>query len=133
MVSKKDEKLIKAYMGEDTVFNGSLTFDGAVRIDGKFEGQVKTNDTLIVGETGDLNADVTAGILIAKGKINGTIIASERVEIHSTSKIVGNIRSPSLVVEVGAVFDGHVDMTSTDGNAAHFAAGKESSKVTSND
>lgn len=116
MISKKDEKTIKAYMGEDTIFNGSLTFDGAVRIDGKFEGQVKTNDTLIVGETGELNADVTAGVLVAKGKINGTIIASERVEIHSTSKIVGNIRTPSLMVEVGAVFDGHVDMTSTEGN-----------------
>ncbi len=124
MISKKDEKSIKAYMGEDTVFNGSLTFDGAVRIDGKFEGQVKTNDTLIVGETGDLNADVTAGVLISKGRINGTIIATERVEIHSTSKIVGNIRAPSFVVEIGAVFDGHVDMTSTDGKAASFSVGK---------
>lgn len=125
MVSKTDEKSIKAYMGEDTIFNGSLTFDGAVRIDGKFEGQVKTNDTLIVGETGDLNADVTAGVLIAKGKINGTIVASERVEIHSTSKIVGNIRAPSLKVEVGAVFDGHVDMTSKEGNAGAFTSGLE--------
>ena len=71
MVSTNDEKSIKAYMGEDTVFNGSLTFDGAVRIDGKFEGQVKTSDTLIVGETGELNADVTAGVLICKGKITG--------------------------------------------------------------
>ena len=122
MASKTDEKSIKAYMGEDTVFNGSLTFDGAVRIDGKFEGQVKTSDTLIVGETGKLNADVTAGVLISKGKITGTIIATERVEIHSTSKIVGNIRSPSLVVEIGAVFDGHIDMTSTDGKPLPFTA-----------
>jgi cytoskeletal protein CcmA (bactofilin family) len=125
MVSKTDEKSIKAYMGEDTVFNGSLTFDGAVRIDGKFEGQVKTNDTLIVGETGDLKADVTAGVLIAKGKINGTIVATERVEIHSTSKIVGNISSPSFKVEVGAVFDGHVDMSSKDGNTGAFTSGLE--------
>jgi cytoskeletal protein CcmA (bactofilin family) len=125
MVSKTDEKSIKAYMGEDTVFNGSLTFDGAVRIDGKFEGQVKTNDTLIVGETGDLKADVTAGVLIAKGKINGTIVATERVEIHSTSKIVGNISAPSFKVEVGAVFDGHVDMSSKDGNTGAFTSGLE--------
>jgi cytoskeletal protein CcmA (bactofilin family) len=125
MVSKTDEKSIKAYMGEDTVFNGSLTFDGAVRIDGKFEGQVKTNDTLIVGETGDLKADVTAGVLIAKGKINGTIVATERVEIHSTSKIVGNIQAPSFKVEVGAIFDGHVDMSSKDGNTGAFTSGLE--------
>ena len=125
MASKTDEKTIKAYMGEDTIFNGSLTFDGAVRIDGKFEGQVKTNDTLIVGETGELNADVTAGILISKGKITGTIIATERVEIHSTSKVVGNIRAPSLVVEIGAVFDGHIDMTSTDGKPSSFTDEKD--------
>ena len=125
MISKNEEKSIKAYMGEDTIFNGSLTFDGAVRIDGKFEGQVKTNDTLIVGETGELNADVTAGVLIAKGKITGTIIATERVEIHATSKVVGNIRSPSFVVEIGAVFDGHVDMTSTDGKPSSFTAEKD--------
>lgn len=125
MASKPDEKTIKAYMGEDTIFNGSLTFDGAVRIDGKFEGQVKTNDTLIVGETGELNADVTAGVLISKGKITGTIIATERVEIHSSSKVVGNIRTPSLIVEIGAIFDGHVDMTSTDGKAAPFTAEKD--------
>ena len=129
MISKKEEKSIKAYMGEDTIFNGSLTFDGAVRIDGKFEGQVKTNDTLIVGETGDLNADVTAGVLIAKGRINGTIIASERVEIHSTSRIVGNIRTPSFKVEVGAVFDGHVDMTSTDGKTVKLSVAKSPSQV----
>ena len=79
MSSPKDEMSIKAYMGEDTVFNGSLTFDGAVRIDGKFEGQVKTEDTLIVGEKGELNADITAGVLIVKGKINGSIVVTSRV------------------------------------------------------
>lgn len=116
MSSPKDETSIKAYMGEDTVFNGSLTFDGAVRIDGKFEGQVKTDDTLIVGEKGELNADIHAGVLIAQGKINGTIVATSRVEIHSTSKVVGDIRTPSFMVEVGAIYNGHCDMTSTESN-----------------
>ena len=51
---KKEEGQIKAYMGEDTVFNGSLTFDGTVRIDGKFEGQVNTDGTLIVGGGRDI-------------------------------------------------------------------------------
>ncbi len=116
MSSPKGEASIKAYMGEDTVFNGSLTFDGAVRIDGKFEGQVKTVDTLIVGEKGELNADISAGVLIVKGKINGSIVATSRVEIHSTSKVVGDIRTPSLLVEVGAVYHGHCDMTSNESN-----------------
>lgn len=125
MSAPKEDKSIKAYMGEDTVFNGSLTFDGAVRIDGKFEGQVKTDDTLIVGEKGELNADITAGVLIAKGKINGTIVATIRVEIHSTSKVVGAIRTPSLMVETGAVYDGHCDMSSTASNVIPMSKSEE--------
>ncbi|MDE1045581.1 MAG: polymer-forming cytoskeletal protein, partial [Nitrospinaceae bacterium] len=61
---KKEGDQIKAYMGEDTVFNGSLNFDGTVRIDGKFEGQVFTDDTLIIGETGNLAAEISAGTII---------------------------------------------------------------------
>ena len=66
---KKENAEIKAYMGEDTVFNGSLNFDGTVRIDGKFEGQVVTDDTLIVGETGHLIAEISAGTIICMGRI----------------------------------------------------------------
>ena len=55
---KKEDPQIKAYMGENTVFNGSLSFDGTVRIDGKFEGKVHTDDTLIVGTTGHLIAEI---------------------------------------------------------------------------
>ena len=67
MIPKKGESSIKAYIGEDTVFKGVLSFEGTVRIDGKFEGQVNTNDTLIIGETGDIVADIEAGTVICKG------------------------------------------------------------------
>jgi cytoskeletal protein CcmA (bactofilin family) len=108
---KKDETEIKAYMGEDTVFNGSLTFDGTVRIDGKFEGQVITEDTLIIGETGHLMAEISAGTVICMGRVEGTVMASKKVEIHSTSKVVGNVKSPALYIELGGVLDGSCDMT----------------------
>mgnify|MGYP002630502905 CR=1 FL=1 len=108
---KKDDTQIKAYMGEDTVFNGSLTFDGTVRIDGKFEGQVNTDDTLIVGETGHLMAEIFAGTVICMGRVEGTIVASKKVEIHSTSRVVGNVKSPALYIELGGVLDGSCDMT----------------------
>ena len=108
---KKDDAQIKAYMGEDTVFNGSLTFDGTVRIDGKFEGQVITEDTLIVGETGHLVAEISAGTVICMGRVEGTVMASKKVEIHSTSKVVGNVKSPALYIELGGVLDGACDMT----------------------
>ena len=108
---KKEDSEIKAYMGVDTVFNGSLTFDGTVRIDGKFEGEVHTNDTLIIGETGHLVAEISAGTIICRGRIEGTLIASKKVEIHANSRVVGNVKSPALYIELGGVLDGSCDMT----------------------
>jgi len=108
---KKNDAEIKAYMGEDTIFNGLLNFTGTVRIDGKFEGQVITEDTLIIGETGHLTAEISAGTVVCMGYVEGTVIASQKIEIHSTSKVVGNIKSPALHIEVGGVFDGTCDMS----------------------
>ena len=108
---KKNDAEIKAYMGEDTVFNGLLNYSGTVRIDGKFEGQVITEDTLIIGETGHLMAEISAGTIICMGYVEGNLMASQKIEIHSTSKVVGNINTPALHVEVGGVFDGTCDMT----------------------
>lgn len=102
---------IKAYMGEDTSFNGSLSFNGTVRIDGNFQGKVATDDTLIVGEKGVLEADIEAGIVVCKGRIKGTVTAKEKVEIHTNSEVVGNIIAPQLYIELGATFDGQCDMT----------------------
>ena len=108
---EKNDAQIKAYMGEDTIFNGLLNFTGTVRIDGKFEGQVITEDTLIIGETGHLTAEISAGTVICMGYVEGTVTASQKVEIHRTSKVVGTIKTPGLHVEVGGVFDGTCDMT----------------------
>ena len=107
---KKNDAEIKAYMGEDTIFNGLLNYTGTVRIDGKFEGQVITEDTLIIGETGHLTAEISAGTVICMGYVEGTVMA-QKVEIHSTSKVVGSIKSPALHIELGGVFDGTCDMT----------------------
>ncbi len=108
---KKNDAEIKAYMGEDTIFNGLLNYTGTVRIDGKFEGQVTTEDTLIIGETGHLTAEISAGTVICMGYVEGTVMASQKIEIHSTSKVVGSIKSPALHIELGGVFDGTCDMT----------------------
>jgi len=114
MVQKNEELPIKAYLGSDALFRGTLTFEGTVRIDGKFEGQVKTNDTLVIGETGDMKADVNVGTLVCKGKLNGAVVASKKIEMHPASKITGNIQTPALSIELGAVLDGHLKMTKTE-------------------
>ena len=110
-MSKKEDSSIKAYLGENVVFKGDLSFDGTVRIDGKFEGHVNTNDTLIIGETGDVVAEIVAGTVICKGKVKGAIVAATRVEMHASSKVFGDVKSPSLTMESGAVLDGNCDMS----------------------
>ena len=117
-MQKNEEGDLKAYLGADAVFKGALNFAGVVRIDGKFEGHVHTNDTLIVGETGDVIADIEAGTVICKGRMKGTIVASKKVEMHPSSKIKGNVQTPALNIELGAVLDGNCNMT-----------GKENEKI----
>ena len=118
MLQKKEELSIKAYLGSDALFKGTLSFEGTVRIDGKFEGTVQTNDTLVIGETGDMQADIDVGILVCKGKLKGTVVASKKIEMHPASKITGNVKTPAMSIELGAVLDGQLNMT-----------GRESDKI----
>ena len=122
---EKQNEQLRAYLGRDALFEGTMNFEGTVRIDGKFEGQIFSNDTLIVGETGELTAEITAGTVICKGKIKGTILASKRIEIHSQSWVVGNIKAPSLYVEVGAIFDGSCDMSGAEGKIIKLVKNEE--------
>jgi len=129
--SVENIKDIKAYLGEDTVFSGTLSFNGVVRIDGKMDGEVNTDDTLIVGENGVLEADINAGTVICRGKIKGTIQASKRIEIHANSEVVGNIAAPALLVENGAIFDGSCDMTGNEGKIIKLVQNEEAESATS--
>lgn len=134
MSAKKDVenvKDIKAYLGDDTVFSGTLSFSGAVRIDGKMDGEINTDDTLIIGENGVLEAKINAGTVICRGKIKGTIKASKRVEIYTNGEVVGSISAPALLVENGAIFDGNCDMTGNDGKIIKLVQNEEMEPATS--
>ena len=109
--SKMTNDESKTILGSNALFKGELTFKGILAIDGKFEGQLTTDDTLIVAEQGDVLADVKAGTLICKGRIKGDIVASQKVEMNSTGKIIGNMQTPALSIELGAVFEGKCDMS----------------------
>ena len=111
MLQKNEELPIKAYLGADALFKGTLSFEGTVRIDGKFEGKVNTKDTLVVGETGDMHADVEVGTLVCRGRLKGEVVASQKIELHPASKIIGDIQTPALSIELGAVIDGQINMT----------------------
>ena len=98
------------FFGEAAHFKGSLTYEGTVRIDGEFEGDISTQGTLVVGERGIINAEVSAGIVIVGGRINGNVHASQKVQMLSKSVVTGTLITPSIVVEDGALLNGACEM-----------------------
>jgi cytoskeletal protein CcmA (bactofilin family) len=105
---------IKAFLGPGSQFEGKLVFNEIVRLDGAFRGEVTSRDTLIVGESADIQADVEVGTLILSGRYQGNIKASVRVELRSPAQIDGTITTPALSVEEGVVLNGTVTMKSGD-------------------
>jgi len=102
---------IKAFLGPGSQFEGKLVFNEIVRLDGAFRGEVTSHDTLIVGESADIQADVQVGTLILSGKFKGNIKAKSRVELRAPASVDGAIETPALSVEDGVVLNGTITMT----------------------
>ena len=93
-------------LGRGVRFEGKLTFAGTVRIDASFVGTIVTNDVLVVGEAARIDATITCGTIVVHGEVNGNILAKTGVEIHGSGKVRGDLETPSLVIEKGALFQG---------------------------
>lgn len=93
-----------------SAFDGKLTFEGTVRIDGEFSGEIQTEGTLIVGETAKVVAQIDASTVVIEGHVQGDIRATELVELRGTAQTAGTIHCPSLEIHRGAVFDGQCVM-----------------------
>jgi cytoskeletal protein CcmA (bactofilin family) len=111
-----ENNLEQTFLGKGAFFNGNLSFKGTLCIDGTFTGQINTSDILIISEDGKIEADIQAGTVICEGLVKGNIVASQKVELRPKSKIIGNIESPSLTIEVGARLDGKCNMTGKKNN-----------------
>jgi len=114
-VSSESKEEIIAFLGKGTEFEGKLTFEGTVRIDGKFSGEIFTKGVLIFGESSQIEAEVEANKVVISGEIRGNVNAATRVEIHTPGKVYGNIKSPVLVIDDGVVFEGNCQMESREG------------------
>lgn len=117
--SKKNE--FTGFLSEGTNFKGTLSFGGAFRIDSRFEGEIITKDTLIIGEKAVISAEIKAGTIYISGKVHGNITASERVDINSKGQVYGNINTPVLVIEEGVIFEGSCKMTKKENKEGRFA------------
>lgn len=106
---EKSEK-VSAFLGKDTEFDGKLSFYGTIRIDGHFKGEISAIGTLIVGETGMIEANMHVSHIVVNGEIRGDIIADERINLHAPGKVFGNINAPIVVIDEGSIFDGNCRM-----------------------
>jgi cytoskeletal protein CcmA (bactofilin family) len=102
---------LTAFIDEASEIDGKFTFSGTVMINGKLRGEIHSNDTLIVGEKGVINATVRAGIVLVSGEVVGNITGVERVELRGTARVSGDIEAPIVVVDEGVMFEGHCRMT----------------------
>jgi cytoskeletal protein CcmA (bactofilin family) len=114
---------INTLLGRGSEFEGKLTFEGTVRIDGKLSGEIFTDDVLVVGEGAEVNAEIEVGTIIIEGQVNGNLRAKRSVEIHAPGRVRGNIMTPSLFIDKGVVFEGNCQMESA--TAAHAVASQQ--------
>lgn len=110
---------INALLGRGSEFEGKLTFEGKVQIDGKFTGEVSSEGTLVVGSGAHVKAEISVDTVIIKGELIGNIRAKEGIELHSSARLRGNMHTAGLTVEKGAVFDGNCVMEGRESSTRH--------------
>jgi cytoskeletal protein CcmA (bactofilin family) len=116
---------LTAFIDQGSEFSGKLSFKDTVRIDGRFEGEIASENTLIVGETGWVKAEIRYEIVIVSGEVHGDVHARSQIILHKTANVFGNLHTRSLMIEEGAQFNGSVDMGS---KAASADKGKPAGK-----
>ncbi len=120
MLKSKDDRSevgsdeIIAFLGKGTEFKGVISYEGTVRIDGKIEGEVITKGTLVVGETAQVDAEISAGTVVCGGKITGNINASTKVHLIAPAVLSGSVKTPILIIDEGVKFNGNCDMGKTE-------------------
>lgn len=101
---------VSGFIDKDTEITGDIRFKLSFRIDGKFKGKILSGNELIVGETGEVEADIDAGSISINGRVKGTLNATDRIEIFSHGRVTGKLKTPKLIIEEGAFFQGTCQM-----------------------
>jgi cytoskeletal protein CcmA (bactofilin family) len=101
---------LTAFIDQGSEFEGKLSFKDTVRIDGRFRGEISSENTLIVGESGEIEATIHSRVVAISGTVIGDVNAETKVVVHKTGRIEGNVQTSSLVVEEGATIEGEIKM-----------------------
>jgi cytoskeletal protein CcmA (bactofilin family) len=97
---------ITTLLGRGAAFEGKLTFEGTVRIDGRFKGEVFSDDVLVIGEGAQVEATIDVGEVIIQGTVVGNVSAKRSIEIHAPGRVKGDLHTPSLQIDKGVIFEG---------------------------
>ncbi|RMH05978.1 MAG: polymer-forming cytoskeletal protein [Nitrospirae bacterium] len=98
------------FLGRGVDFKGIAQFEGTVRVDGRFEGEMHTNDTLIIGEHAVIKGNISGNVVVSGGKVQGNITAHQRVQLFTPAVVIGDIKTPNFSMEEGVYFQGMCDM-----------------------
>ena len=114
-ISRKDHYIrmsenVTAVIQEGCDFKGTLSFEGLARIGGTFEGEIFTNDIIIIEDTAMVKANINADVVIISGKVLGDVTSKNRIETFKPAIIKGNLTAPSITMEEGVVFEGNTRM-----------------------
>jgi cytoskeletal protein CcmA (bactofilin family) len=113
--TKAGSEDISGFLAEGTVISGEIRFPDILRIDGKVTGKLTSEKELVVGETGEVEAEIEVGVLSVSGKVTGTLRIRDRITIHPRGRVQGELimDKPGLVIEEGGVFEGNIDMNTS--------------------
>jgi cytoskeletal protein CcmA (bactofilin family) len=101
---------LTAFIDQGSQFEGKLSFKDTVRIDGEFSGEISSENTLIVGETGEITATIRSNMVVVSGTVVGDIYAGRQIVLHKTARVEGDLECPSITIEEGALFNGQLKM-----------------------
>ncbi len=118
------------FLGKGVDFKGTAQFEGTVRVDGRFEGEMHTDDTLIIGEHAVIKGNISGNVVVSGGKVQGNITAHQRVQLFNPAVVIGDIRTPNFSMEEGVCFQGLCDMGLT--NLEQFDLKRQETSVDSN-
>jgi cytoskeletal protein CcmA (bactofilin family) len=118
---KTDE--ITTILGKGSEFEGKLQFEGTLRIEGVFSGEIASDSVLVVGEGARVDAEIDIGTIIINGEVQGNVRAKQGVELRGKGRLKGNLETPSLYIEKGVVFDGSCKMDDRSGTGAAGGGG----------
>jgi len=102
---------LNTIIGKGSAVEGTVKVQSSLRVDGRIKGQVSTTDSLVIGKEGEIEGEVRVKNAIIGGKLKGKVFASGKVVLESKSSFFGELKTSKLVIDEGAVFEGHCSMS----------------------